>query len=504
MSIEGTAGPDHGRVGPLGSPGSPKKGDLWGHPKGLYILFLTEMWERFSYYGMRALLVLYMTKYLFLPGHVEHVIAQDAIKSVIESVFGPQSAQALSSQIYGLYTGFVYLTPVVGGIIADSVLGQRKTVIVGGVIMAIGHFVMAFSSLFYVALLLLIIGNGLFKPNISTQVGALYPQGDPRRDGAFNIFYVGINLGAFLAALVCGTLGESERFGWHYGFGAAGVGMVLGLILYVWGQKYLAPDNIMKRELQHKSEKGSGPAPVDTKPFGREEWAKIAALVVLCLLNIPFWAVYEQQGNTLQLWADGNTNRKIFELVGWGWEMPATWFQSVNPFFIAALTPFINVLWVRQARKGTEPSSASKMAIGAFFLGFSYIVMIGGARVFASGALASMWWLIGATFFATVGELYLSPVGLSLVTKISPVRIVSMMMGIWFLSSFAGNYLSGYLGTFWEKMSKESFFIMMGGISFATGVLMVLCYYPLKKAIGDENAKAPGSDPPIPAVDAAA
>ncbi|MEO6418886.1 MAG: hypothetical protein ABIP39_05735, partial [Polyangiaceae bacterium] len=205
-----------------------------------------------------------------------------------------------------------------------------------------------------------------------------------------------------------------------------------------------------------------------------------------------------------QLWADGNTNRKIFELVGWDWEMPATWFQSVNPFFIAALTPFINVLWARQAKKGTEPSSASKMAIGAFFLGISYIVMIGGARVFASGALASMWWLIGATFLATVGELYLSPVGLSLVTKISPVRIVSMMMGIWFLSSFAGNYLSGYLGTFWEKMSKESFFIMMGSISLGTGVLMVLCYYPLKKAIGDEN-KVSDSEPAIPtASDAAA
>jgi proton-dependent oligopeptide transporter, POT family len=454
-----------------------KAGEIFGHPIGLYVLFFTEMWERFSYYGMRALLVFYMTKYLFMPEHAATVVGHASIVRAIEWVFGPMNTQALSSQIYGLYTGFVYLTPVLGGIVADRWLGQRKTVIVGGIIMAIGHFLMASSSLFYPALFLLILGNGAFKPNVSTQVGALYPPGDPRRDRAYNIFYVGINLGAFLSPIVCGILGET--WGWHWGFGAAGVGMVAGVILYVWGQKYLAPDNLMNES--------GGVAPAK-QPFTLPEWQKIGALVVLCLLNVLFWAVYEQQGNTLALWADGNTNRKLLTMFGSSWEMPASVFQAVNPFFIFLFTLGINPLWAWQARRGTEPNSVAKMAIGCFLLAVSFLIMIGGARVYESGGLASAWWLIGCTALLTVGEIYLSPVGLSLVTKISPARIVSLMMGVWLLSSFFGNYLSGYLGTYWEKVSHERFFIWMAGLSAITGVLMILLYIPLRRAIGDENA----------------
>ncbi|MDB4995900.1 MAG: Di-/tripeptide transporter [Myxococcaceae bacterium] len=456
-----------------------KSGEIFGHPVGLYVLFFTEMWERFSYYGMRAILVFYMTKYLFLPEHAGGVVGHGGMVHAIEWVFGPQTSQQLSSQIYGIYTGLVYLTPVFGGIMADQWLGQRKTVIVGGILMAIGHFLMAFSSLFYVALFVLILGNGAFKPNVSTQVGALYPPGDPRRDRAYNIFYVGINLGAFLSPIVCGILGET--WGWHWGFGAAGVGMVCGLLLYIWGQKYLAPDNIM---LEAKTTKAEMPA---AKPFTSEEWQKVGALVVLCLLNVLFWAVYEQQGNTLALWADGNTNRKMLTLFGSDWEMPASVFQAVNPFFIGLFTLGINPLWAWQAKRGTEPNSVAKMAIGCFLLAISFLIMIGGARVYESGGLASAWWLIGCTALLTVGEIYLSPVGLSLVTKISPARIVSLMMGIWLLSSFFGNYLSGYLGTYWEKITHERFFIWMAGLSAITGVLMILFYIPLKRAIGDEN-----------------
>jgi POT family proton-dependent oligopeptide transporter len=452
------------------------EGEVFGHPRGLAVLFLTEMWERFCYYGMRALLVYYMTKFLFLPGRVEHVVGYSAVRDAIEAVFGPQTPQQLSSQIYGLYTGFVYLTPLFGGMLADQYFGQRRTVVVGGIVMAVGEFVLMVPSLFYVGLLLLIVGNGLFKPNISTQVGGLYPPGDPRRDRAFNIFYVGINLGAFLAGIVCGWIGETYGFRW--GFFAAGVGMIGGLIQYVVGMKHLAPDTVQKREV----------GKVDrSKPLTKTEWQRIFALVVLCALNVAFWAVYEQQGNTLALWADNNSDRHVFAFVGLSWEMPATWFQSVNPAFIFAFTPFINVLWMRQAQRGTEPSSVAKMAIGCFVLGMSFLVMILPARLVDRGGLASMWWLIGCTAMLTLGELYLSPVGLSLVTKIAPPRIVSLMMGFWLGSSFFGNYLSGYLGTFWEKWPHSKFFVVLGGISIATGLLMVVLYAPLKSAIGDEN-----------------
>jgi proton-dependent oligopeptide transporter, POT family len=466
------------------------KRELFGHPFGLWTLALTEMWERFSYYGMRALLMYYMTKQLFLPGQIDRVVAFGGFRTVLEGVFGPMSTQQLASQIYGLYTGFVYLTPILGGWLADRYWGQRRTVFAGGILMAIGQFVLTVPNLFLLGLLLLIAGNGMFKPNISTQVGGLYPPGDSRRDGAFNWFYVGVNVGAFFSGLVCGWIGET--WGWNWGFGAAGVGMLAGLVQYFFGQRYLAPDNRMKTQ----AAAASAAAPVAHRPFTRSEWSRILALVVLCLLNISFWAVYEQQGNTLALWADSNSDRHVLSFLGLGWEMPATWFQSVNPMFIFLFTPFINVLWARQARAGTEPNSVVKMAIGCVVLGVSYLAMLLPARVVDGGDLASMWWLIGSTAMLTVGELYLSPVGLSLVTKIAPPRIVSMMMGFWYLSSFFGNYLCGYLGTFWETMSKGSFFLMLAGMSLATGLLMVVLYAPLKRAIGDENAvhRAPLAD----------
>jgi POT family proton-dependent oligopeptide transporter len=437
-----------------------------GHPVGLFVLFFTEMWERFSYYGMRALLVLYMVQYLFVdPARGERVLGFGAIRGALESVFGVLEAQPLASQIYGLYTGLVYLTPFFGGILADRLLGQRKTVVIGGVLMAIGHFLMAFEALFFLALFFLIIGNGCFKPNISTQVGRLYAAGDPRRDGAFTIFYMGINLGAFFAPLVCGTLGQSESFGWHYGFGAAGVGMILGLVIYLGGQRFLAPDTLMPKT----------DASTSTVPLTKAEWSGIIALIVLCALNVVFWAVYEQQGNTMQLWADERTN--------WG-GIPSTWYQSLNPMLIFMLAPALNVVWAWQSRHGGEPSSVTKMALGCVLLGSAFVVMIFAARVVPEGERGSVLWLATATLVLTIGELYLSPIGLSLVTKVAPARLVSMLMGMWFLSSFLGNYLSGYLGTFYERMEKEHFFMMLTGLGLATGLVMFLFNRPLKKALG--------------------
>jgi POT family proton-dependent oligopeptide transporter len=414
------------------------------HPAGLYVLFFTEMWERFSYYGMRSLLVYYMIKHL-------------------------QFTQERSSEIYGLYTGFVYFTPLFGGMLADRFLGQRRTVILGGMLMAIGHFLMAFESLFFLALIFLILGNGAFKPNISTQVGALYPAGDHRRDRAFSIFYMGINLGAFFSPLVCGTLGE--KIGYPWGFGAAGIGMVIGLLVYLWGQKHLAPDLIMR-------EKGSNQRR-SSKPMTREDGLKIGAIFVMMALSIVFWSVYEQQGNTMALWADANTDRVIL-----GWEMPASWFQSFNPLMIFILVPLLNMFWGWQDRHGKEPSSIAKMGIGCILLAAAFLVLIPPARELAVNPKASLWWLTACAFVLTIGEVYLSPIGLSLVTKIAPARIVSMMMGVWFLSSFFGNYLSGYLGTFWEKMPKENFFLLMFALSFATGLAFFALLKPLKKAIG--------------------
>src|ERR1700691_3503461 len=272
---------------PTGAGGPASSGELFGHPKGLTFLFTTEMWERFSYYGMRSLLVLYMTKYLLLRGRAESAFGLSNLKSGLEAVFGPLDIQPLSSQIYGLYTAFVYLTPIFGGLLADRLLGQRRTVVVGAVLMAIGHFMMAVEQLFLFALLALILGSGAFKPNISTQVGGLYAPGDRRRDRAYSIFYVGINIGAFLAPLVCGTLGEEA--GWHYGFAAAGVGMLIGLAIYLYALPLLPPDALQQAKVAHAAQ----------KPLDRNEWRAIIVLLILFVPTTLFWATYEQSGNTI-------------------------------------------------------------------------------------------------------------------------------------------------------------------------------------------------------------
>jgi POT family proton-dependent oligopeptide transporter len=498
------------------------------HPPGLVILFFAEMWERFSYYGMRGLLKLYMANFLFvtvrqrLQGGAydgtgdpsttygwtfieKHLLSApnpseltECIGPKVEALMKGDAAHNIAplasdvahkiaeqtcvanthgSVLYGWYTGLVYLTPFFGGILADRWLGQRKTVLVGGALMALGHFVMAIESSFFLALFLLIIGNGAFKPNISTQVGNLYPAGDPRRDGAFTIFYMGINLGAFICNFVCGTL--AAVYGWHYGFGAAGVGMVIGLITYMAKQNLLAPDNLAKK----KAAAASSPtpsAPEDKRPLDKGEWTRVWALVALCALNVVFWAVYEQQGNTMQTWADEQT---VWPTV-FGWQIPSTWFQSFNPAFIFLLAIPLDMFWAWQAKKGTEPSSVSKMAIGCFILGGSFIVMIVGAQMVGSGK-GSLFWPVFCTLLLTIGELYLSPIGLSLVTKVSPVRIVSMMMGMWFLSSFLGNTLSGYIGVLYTKWSKEMFFGLLTVLGVGAGLAMWAFNRPLKKAIGD-------------------
>ena len=440
---------------------SPRSPELFGHPRGLTFLFGTEMWERFSYYGMRALLTLYMVKYLLLPENRDHVLGLDSLRGIFESIFGPLDAQPFASQIYGSYTALVYLTPVIGGLIADRWLGRHRTIVAGALLMALGHFMMAFENLFLLALLALILGNGAFKPNISSQVGTLYAPGDARRDRAYSIFYVGINLGAFLAPLVCGTLGE--RVGWHYGFGAAGVGMLIGLTVYLIGSRSL-PDDRPRRTQDAKA---------TSTALTAEDWRSIAALGFLCLLVTFFWATYEQQGNTIALWADGYTDRAV-NLFVWRGEVPTTWFQSLNPFMIFAFTPFVVALWARQSRRGTEPSTLVKMSLGCLGVALGNLIMV--AAAFEAGATgkASPFWLFAYFAIVTMGELYLSPTGLSFVSKIAPASLVSMLMGMWFLTNFAGNFLAGWLGSFWSGMDKGAFFLMIAGIASAASAAIFI------------------------------
>ena len=314
--------------------------DFLGHPRGLAVLFATEAWERFSYFGNAALVVLYMTKYLFEPGRFEAVLGLEAVKAALELVFGRLEGQPLASQLFGFYTGLAYFTPVLGGLVADRLLGRHRTVIIGGLLMALGHFLMAFETLFLVALSLLIVGIGAFKPNISSEVGALYAPGDDRRDRAYSIFYLGINVGAFLAPLICGTL--AVHYGWHYGFGAAGVGMLVSLGIYLAGARTLP------REARPPAAAGAR----TERRLDASGRRAVLALIATCALVTPFWAAYDQQSNTLLLWAEDFTDRSV-DLGFWRGEIPSPWFLALNPLMIFLLTPLIVRRWAEQGRRGS-------------------------------------------------------------------------------------------------------------------------------------------------------
>ncbi|HEY1545995.1 MAG TPA: peptide MFS transporter [Xanthobacteraceae bacterium] len=453
--------------------------DLFGHPRALAFLFATEMWERFSYYGMRSLLVLYLVNYLLKPGRIEGVIGLTALRRLLEAPFGPLDVQPLASLIYGLYGGLVYLTPVFGGLLADRVLGHRRAVVIGALMMAAGHFMMAFEPLLLFALLALILGSGAFKPNMSAQVGDLYAPGDARRDRAYSLFYVGINLGALLAPLVCGTLGE--EVGWHIGFAAAGVGMLIGLATYLYASPMLPPERIIPL--------------TRGVPLGRDGRRALGILLALFVPTMLFWASYEQQGNTIALWADTHTDRTI-DLLVWSATIPTTWFQAFNPLMIVAFTPLVVGLWSWQARRGREPTTLAKMALGCFGLALAYLIMAAAAW-HADGAKASWLWLLAYFVVLTFGELYLSPIGLSLVSKVAPPHMISMMMGVWLATSFAGGFLAGWLGGLWSRMDKAAFFLVIAMIVAAAGIVIALLQRPLRAALGDAQASGRPDHPAV-------
>lgn len=422
---------------------------LGGHPKGLYLLFAVEAWERFSYYGMRALLMLYMVNALN---------------------FSKENA----GTIYGSYTSLVYLTPLIGGYLADRYIGQRRSIIIGGLLMAFGHFAMAFPPLpfFFSALALIAIGNGFFKPNISTIVGQLYTPDDPRRDGAFTIFYMGINLGAFFSPLICGTLGQ--EVGWHYGFAAAGVGMLAGLGLYVaLGRKVLG-------------ELGMRPVPRPAKgevqtPLTSKERKQVIAIFIFTFFSVFFWAAFEQAGSSLTLFADGETDL-TFPLLGI--PFPSSWFQSVNPLLIFLLAPLFSRLWIDLARAGREPSSPIKFVAGLGLLAIGFVVMVAGAYVYKVSGPVSVFWLIGAYALHTLGELCLSPVGLSLVTKLAPLKFVSVLMGIWLASSSLANFLGGTFAGNYDAIDHPLFFAIPAATAGGAALVLLVFSKPLKRLMG--------------------
>jgi proton-dependent oligopeptide transporter, POT family len=428
------------------------KDDFLGHPKGLYLLFTAEMWERMSYYGMRALLTLYMTR------------------SVIEGGFGWSEGSALT--IYSCYTGLVYLTPVFGGILADRYLGQKRAVLLGGWLMVAGHFLMAVPGqvAFFAALTLLVLGNGFFKPNISTQVGQLYSAEDSRRDRAFTIFYMGINTGALIAPFICGSLGE--KVGFHYGFAAAGVGMTLGLIAYAAGAPRVLRGIGESPTKKHASEGGAPAEPVAA--LTPDEIDRIRVIFILAVFTMIFWAAFEQAGGLMTLYTDKKVDRHLF-----GFEIPTSWFQSVNPFFIVVLGPVAATMWRLLAERGKEPNTPVKMAMGLVIMGSGFLPMVLASIQSANGAKASLFLVVAAYVLHTLGELCLSPVGLSMVTKLAPLRLSSLMMGVWFGANFFANLAAGQIGRFSKTLGERSVFTGIFAASALAGLVLFVLSKPL-------------------------
>jgi POT family proton-dependent oligopeptide transporter len=477
---------------------------FFGHPRGLSTLFFTEMWERFSYYGMRALLILFMTA------------------TVANGGLGFPVSKA--GAIYGLYTAMVFLLSVPGGWLADRITGQRRAVLWGGVIIALGHFSMAIPSLttFYIGLALIVLGTGLLKPNISTMVGALYTEKDVRRDAGFSIFYMGINIGAMISPLICGYLGEN--IDWHYGFGAAGVGMTLGIIQYVLGGKYLgnagldrtgtAADFRLMRNvligslivaavaaaliftgiLSFSAEALSDAFGLilagivviifvwllTAKGFTPTERRHFWAILVLFLASALFWSAFEQAGSTLNLFAERNTNLHAWDARIWGL-FRASYFQALNSVFIIALAPVFAWLWVRLARN--EPSTTSKFSWGLVFVGLGFAILI----PVAGSTNASPWWLTLTYLLHTIGELCLSPVGLSAMTKLAPARIAGLMMGVWFLSLSVGDFIGGRLASVYESFPLPELFGIVAAFCIVIGALLVFLIRPMKTLMGGVN-----------------
>ena len=416
----------------------PAPSNWFGQPRGLTILFLTNMWEQFSYYGMRALLVYYMTSTL---------------------LFGREK----SSSIYGFYTAFAYFTPIIGGTIADRWLGKRRAVIIGAATMAAGHFMMAFQPAFYFALATIAIGNGLFLPTLPSQINDLYKADDPRRPWAYNVYYVGVNVGAFLAPLLCGFLGET--YGWHYGFAAAGVGMLAGLLIYVYGHAYLPPERKVE-------------APASPLPAASHRGRDTALLLLAIGLAVTvFRGAYEQIGNTMALWMRDDVNRTIG-----GVEVGAAMFFSLNPLLVMVLTPLLLARWKRQAERGRELSVIQKMSVGAMLVAVSYLI-VAAAEALTGGGRAHWIWLLSYFFVFTLGELFILPNGLGIFARLAPPKLGASTVAAWYLAIFSGSLLAGQVGRLWSRVAHVPFFIILAGIATLSAALLYLLDSPTRRIL---------------------
>jgi proton-dependent oligopeptide transporter, POT family len=485
---------------------------FFGHPRGLATLFFTEMWERFSYYGMRALLILFMTAPAATGG-----LAMDT---------------ASAGAIYGLYTSMVYMTTLPGGWIADRLVGPRRAVLYGGILIACGHFSMAFPAIttFYLGLVLIVVGTGLLKGNVSVIVGRLYAPADERRDAGYSIFYMGINIGAGIAPLVCGYLGQ--RVDWHAGFAAAGVGMVLGLIQYVLGEKYLGTAGLypadagsparLARQKKHATIWAAlviailvlvgvglyaGMLPISateiagaagyflliltiaffgwlylSRGWTREERRRAYTIGILFLAAALFWSVFEQAGSTLNLFADRDTHNAAF-----GWEFPSTWYQALNSGFLIIFAPIFAWLWVWLAHRRREPSSGAKFGLGLVLVGAGFAILVPAAYLAQRGIKVSPMWLTATYLLHTWGELALSPVGLSAMSKLAPVRIGGLIMGVWFLATAVGNYIGGRIGGSYESFPLPALFGAVAAFAIVAGLLLLVVAKPMRHLSGEVN-----------------
>jgi proton-dependent oligopeptide transporter, POT family len=480
-----------------------------GQPIGLFILFFTEMWERFSYYGMRAILVLYLT----------------SLTTAENSGVGWTNNNALA--LYGWYTMLVYVMSIPGGMIADKWLGQKKSVLIGGILLVFGHGILVIEELwaFYTGLSLIVLGVGMLKPNISTMVGGLYKEGDVRRDKGFTIFYIGINMGAFLSGLVVGTVGEI--YGWHYGFGLAGVGMLFGLLVFIFGQKYLVHvgnKNIVSKNTDEASLgdliKRLFVSPLQLGIFialilfsiylwisidGNDSWAygllcvflsfvvgmmmmiykdlgtqvakdRFLVMLLSFILVIVFWGAFEQAGGLMNIYANEKTHRLFLGLT-----VPATWFQSLNPLYIIIFGTMVASYWARRKLKGKQASSIFKMAIGVIIMGLGFVFMSFASLQYEAQGQSAMYWLVLAYLFHTIGELCSSPVALSFITKLAPLKYASLMMGVYFAATGLGNKVSGILGESASEMGDLSVFTGITLFTVAFGLIVILMLKPLKR-----------------------
>ncbi len=441
---------------------------LFGHPKGLYFLAFTETWERFSYYGMTALVVLYMVNQLLLPGHVEHIAGFAQLRAVLESLTGPLSPQALASQLFGLYAGFVYFTPLLGGVIADRWIGQRTAVIIGALLMFSGHVAMAFDASFLLALLLLVLGSGLLKGNVSAQVGALYPRDEEaRRTRGFVIFSTGINIGAVLGPLVCGWL--AQVYGWHFGFGAAALFMLAGLGIYLSGYRHL-PARVTRSVAQQE-------------PLSTADWRVLRALIAVIVISILPVIAYTQHFNVLPVWIQAHVVLNVGT-----WRIPVPWFQSIDSLTSVLSAAPLLWLWQRQAQRGGGPDDIAKIGIGSW-IGAGSNLMLAGAIYAADGRLLHPIWPFLYCVGLGISFMHYWPALLALVSRAAPARVNSTMMGFVFVNLFLGTLLIGWIGGRYERMTPMSFWLLHALTGIAGGVAVLVFGRSLARSLAGASAK---------------